>query len=70
MLENKIRMIIAERGLKLTKVSQITGINYQRLQRVFNQHSSMSATEMILLCSFLKLDPMMLADDKSTEKTA
>lgn len=56
-VNDSIRKIIDDRGIKLTKISLATGIKYQRLNRMFNQHSTMSASEFISLCSFLKIDP-------------
>lgn len=58
----QIKDIINERGIKLTKVSEATGIVYQRLNRLFNQHAMMSASELILLCDFLDINPRIFKE--------
>ncbi len=57
-INSQIKEIINDKGLKMTKVSSATGIDYQRLNRIFNQNSPMLATELIAMCSFLEIDPM------------
>ena len=54
---NSIRERIDENGLKLVYVSKQAGISYQRLNRIFNQGAQMSASELLALCSFLKINP-------------
>lgn len=56
-INKKFKNLINEKGLKMTKVAELTGINYQRLNRLFNQNALMSATEFITLCSFLDVNP-------------
>lgn len=46
---------IIQSGLKLTFVSQKTGISYQRLNRIFNQKAVMSGLELIKLSSVLNI---------------
>ena len=60
-INSTIKSIINERGLILKKVAEKTGIEYQRLNRLFNQNATMSASELISICSFLGIDPMIFA---------
>lgn len=53
----QLKKIINEKGLKFTKVAEATEIDYQRLNRLFNQDALMSASELIILCDFLDIDP-------------
>lgn len=50
-LKNKIN----ETGI--TYVSKKTGIEYQRLMRIFNQNAVISASELIALCNVLGIEP-------------
>lgn len=61
-INNCIKNIIDEKGLKLTKIASETGIGYQRLNRLFNQNTRMLASEFISLCSFLQIDPKIFSD--------
>lgn len=62
---NAIRTHIDNNGLKLIYVSERSGISYQRLNRIFNQGAQMSATELLVLCNFLKIDPNSFIDKVS-----
>ena len=46
-LKNKIN----ETGITYRNVSKKTGIEYQRLMRIFNQNAVISASELIALCN-------------------
>lgn len=61
-INSQFKEIINEKGIKLTKVSAETGIDYQRLNRLFNQNSPMLASELIAMCLFLKIDPNTFCD--------
>lgn len=53
-------------GMKYTYLSQKTGIDYQRLMRIFNQNATISGSELICLCKFLGIkqpELMALVDD-------
>ena len=56
-INQTFKSIVASKGLKMTKVSEVTGIEYQRLNRIFNQNAVMAASELLVLCSFLEIDP-------------
>lgn len=60
-----IKDIIKERGIKITKVSEETGINYQRLNRIFNQNASLLASEFLALCKYLCVDPEIFMDERA-----
>lgn len=57
-INKQVKDCITDRGIKLTKVAESTGISYQRLNRILNQNATMSASELITICLFLELDPM------------
>ena len=61
----EIKNAITEKGIKLTKVSEHTGIEYQRLSRIFNQNAALLASEFISLCSFLEIDPKSFMNNLS-----
>lgn len=61
-ISDTIRKIIDDKGIKLTKVASATGIGYQRLNRIFNQKSELLASELIVLCAFLRIDPNVFID--------
>lgn len=48
---------INETGITYRNVSKKTGIEYQRLMRIFNQNAVISASELIALCNVLGIDP-------------
>lgn len=57
---------IDRQGMKYTFLSQKTGIDYQRLMRIFNQNATISGSELICLCKFLGIkqpELMALVDD-------
>ena len=47
---------IAEKGMKYIFISRKTGIDYQRLNRIFNQNAALMATELLYLCRLLEVD--------------
>lgn len=42
-----LKEIINQRGIKYTFISEKTGIDYQRLMRIFNQNAIISGSELI-----------------------
>lgn len=48
---------IKEAGITYKNISKKTGINYQRLMRIFNQNATISASELIALCNVLDIEP-------------
>lgn len=52
-LKNKIE----ETGVTYKNISRKTGIEYQRLMRIFNQNATISASELITLCNTLGIEP-------------
>lgn len=48
---------IQKRGLKLTKVSDYTEIEYQRLIRILNGNVNLKASDFLRLCKFLDINP-------------
>lgn len=56
-INQRIKAVINSKGFKMTKISEVTGIEYQRLNRMLNQNAVMAASELLILCSFLEIDP-------------
>ena len=48
---------IEETGVNYKNISIKTGIEYQRLMRIFNQNATISASELIALCNTLSIEP-------------
>lgn len=57
-----IKNTIRENGIKYTYVSKTTGINYQRLMRLFNQNAVISGSELICICKCVHIDFKMLME--------
>lgn len=58
MLQNRLNVVLAERGLKANRVAVETGIARSTLSSLINNRSKMIQMETInTLCSFLKIDP-------------
>lgn len=57
-----IKNAILNKGIKYTFVSKNTGIEYQRLMRIFNQNAILSASELICLCKCLDIGIEQLID--------
>ena len=59
-MNNKIihflKAIINDKGIKYTFISRRTGIEYQRLMRIFNQNSKISGSELICICKVLEVN--------------
>lgn len=64
----KIRSVVDDRGYKIVAISDKTGIDYQRLNRIFNQGATLSAVELMQLCLFLGI-PMETLVNKQGEST-
>ena len=64
-LKETIRM----KGMKYTFVSKAAGIDYQRLMRLFNQNAVISGSELICLCTVLRVrqEELMALSDSSAE---
>ena len=55
-----LKGVIKERGLKYAFISERTGIDYQRVIRIFSHNATLSGSELILLAKFLDLDQKQL----------
>lgn len=62
-----IKKTINNKGVKYTYVSKVTGINYQRLMRIFNQNAIISGSELLCFCKCLDItnEQLMKLLDKS-----
>lgn len=56
-IANYLKEKIGETGVTYKNISKKTGIEYQRLMRIFNQNATISASELIALCSVLSIEP-------------
>lgn len=57
-----LKEIINQRGIKYTFISEKTGIDYQRLMRIFNRNAIISGSELICLCKVLGVKQSELMD--------
>lgn len=51
-----LKNIISQKGIKYVFVSGKSGIEYQRLMRIFNQNAMISGSELIRLCKVLEVE--------------
>lgn len=56
-IANYLKDKIGETGITYRNISKKTGIEYQRLMRIFNQNATISASELIALCNVLGIEP-------------
>ena len=56
-IANYLKGKIEETGVAYKNISKKTGIEYQRLMRIFNQNATISASELIALCNVLGIEP-------------
>lgn len=55
--EQVLRSVVQERGIKVSHISQKTGIPYSRLLPSVQGKRELKADEWIALCVYLDLDP-------------
>lgn len=60
MVTNKIADIIADKGIKIARIAEATGISYQVLQVSFKKKRELRADELVKVCQFLNINPMEL----------
>lgn len=63
LLSQDFKKVLSDSGLKMRFVSDQTGIDYQRLNRILNQGATMGASEFIVLCKFFGVDPTKYLDE-------
>lgn len=61
-VEQAIAREINERGLRISAVSEKTGVRYSLLQPSLKGRRELRAEEMLAICAFLKMDPMKLLE--------
>ncbi len=69
MNEDIVRILekeINEKGMTLTFVSKKTGIEYQRLMRIFNQNAKITGSELLRIGRLIGLDLQELQDSLIT----
>jgi transcriptional regulator with XRE-family HTH domain len=54
--------IIESKGVKYTFVAEKSGIEYQRLMRIFNQNATISGSELICLSRVLEVEHSALME--------
>ncbi len=55
-----LRNTIKSKGIKYSFVAEKTGIDYQRLMRLFNQNATISGSELICICRVLEVEQSAL----------
>lgn len=55
-----LKNVIKQKGIKYTFISEKTGIDYQRLMRIFNQNATISGSELVCLCKVLEVEQVEL----------
>lgn len=53
----KVVQYVKERGIKLSAISNATGIPYGKLYRSFTENRALTADELLEVCFFIKVDP-------------
>lgn len=57
-----LKNIIDCKGIKYKFVSDKSGVEYQRLMRIFNQNATISGSELICLCRVLEVKQSSLME--------
>lgn len=55
-----LKNIINSKGIKYSFIAEKTGIDYQRLMRIFHQNATISGSELICLCRVLEIKQSVL----------
>lgn len=53
----KVAQYIKRRGIKLSAISNATGISYGKLYRSFSENRALTADEFLEICFFINVDP-------------
>ena len=66
MITKRIANYIKNKGISVAKISEVTGIGYQKLYRSLNGESrELRADELLLVCRFLDVNPYAFMDSKT-----
>lgn len=49
---------VKKRGITMVAISQNTGISYDKIRRSFTSNRPLTADELLMVCSYLDVDPM------------
>lgn len=63
-IEKAIAREIDERGIRISAVSEKTGVRYSLLQPSLKGRRELRAEELLAVCAFLGLDPMSLMEER------
>ena len=63
-IEQAIAREISERGIRISAVSEKTGIRYSLLQPSLKGRRELRADELLAVCAFLNMDPMMFREKR------
>lgn len=60
MITKRIAEIVADRGVTLTRIAEVTGIPYQAIQASLKKDGTrqLRADELVKVCKFLELNPL------------
>lgn len=50
---------VRRKGITMASISQNTGISYDKIRRSFTSNRPLTADELLLVCSYLEVDPMI-----------
>jgi len=56
-VQSKVAEYITDRGLKKSRVAELSGIRISRLSLILNNHTEMRADEFANICSALEVSP-------------
>ena len=55
-----LRDVIDSKEMSYTRISEESGIEYQRLMKIFNQYVTISGSELLCLCKVLEVNQAKL----------
>ncbi len=65
MITQNISQYIQDKGITIAKISKVTNISYQKLYRSLSSQRELRADELLLICSFLNVNPYEFMDNKT-----
>lgn len=58
---------VKSRGVKMSAISENTGISYDKIRRSFTSTRPLTADEFLLICEYLGVDPIKFRSETRTE---
>ena len=67
MITQNLSQYIQNKGITVTKISEVTNISYQKLCRSLNtKNRDLRAEEFLLICKFLNVNPYEFMDNNKS----